>query len=217
MPAGLRLDAPDTKYGIAVVLVFYSVGIAGILFPGSRSTFLSLFPVALLLSLATIIIWHQGQLTGKGILAMFSIAVAGFLVEVAGVNTGVVFGSYSYGSALGPELFGTPLIIGVNWLILSYSAASLTGTISNPVLKIIAGALMMVLYDFVTEHAAPLTDMWHWEDGKVPFQNYAAWFLVSLLFQCIIHISYLKPRNRIVPVLIAAQLIFLGISIVAIR
>jgi len=43
----------------------------------------------------------------------------GFSVEGIGVATGVLSGSYSYGSAFGFKLFKTPIMIGVNWLFLA--------------------------------------------------------------------------------------------------
>ena len=39
----------------------------------------------------------------------------GMLVEWIGVHTGYLFGSYDYGTVLGPKLLGVPLIIGINW------------------------------------------------------------------------------------------------------
>jgi len=43
----------------------------------------------------------------------------GFSVEGIGVATGVLSGSYSYGSAFGFKLFKTLIMIGVNWLFLA--------------------------------------------------------------------------------------------------
>ena len=46
----------------------------------------------------------------------------GFIVEVVGVNTGIIFGEYTYGKTLGLTLFSTPLIMGINWINLSLAS-----------------------------------------------------------------------------------------------
>ncbi|MFN2335752.1 MAG: carotenoid biosynthesis protein, partial [Bacteroidales bacterium] len=54
------------------------------------------------------------------ILTGIAIAVTSFLIEAVGVNTGRIFGTYTYGKALGPALWNTPVIIGLNWFLLIY-------------------------------------------------------------------------------------------------
>jgi putative membrane protein len=49
------------------------------------------------------------------------IAVAGFFIEAIGVNTGLIFGNYVYKTTLGWKFLETPLIIGVNWILLTCS------------------------------------------------------------------------------------------------
>ena len=42
----------------------------------------------------------------------------GFGVEVIGVETGLLFGDYEYGSGLGPKVLKVPMLMGVLWWIL---------------------------------------------------------------------------------------------------
>jgi len=44
------------------------------------------------------------------------IFIVGYLVEVIGVNTGILFGHYGYSLQMGPALLGTPLVMGISWL-----------------------------------------------------------------------------------------------------
>ena len=67
----------------------------------------------------------------KQMLAFFLIFLLGFVVEVVGVQTGLIFGSYSYGATLGVKLFDTPLLIGLNWIFVSYSSYSIACQVSD--------------------------------------------------------------------------------------
>ena len=41
------------------------------------------------------------------------------LAEILVVSYGIIFGNYKYGEILGYKVLGVPLIIGINWCILS--------------------------------------------------------------------------------------------------
>ena len=105
--------------------IFYSVGVAGLIIPQTRDLFLFLVPLNLLMNLALLFIYH-GKIDVRFAWKAALIFIAGILVEVAGVNTGLIFGSYSYGPTLGPKIFHTPVMIGVNWLMLVYASLLFT-------------------------------------------------------------------------------------------
>jgi putative membrane protein len=123
---------------------------------------------------------------------------AGLLLEAIGVNTGVIFGEYAYGSVLGIKIWGTPLMIGVNWLMLTYMAWDMTGWIKIPVfLRVPASSLLMVLFDFVMEPVAITMGMWTWSGNVIPLQNYLAWFVISLMFFTLTALMKIEVRNKI--------------------
>ncbi len=75
-----------------------------------------------------------------------------------------------------------PLIIGVNWFILSYGIISLLNTqIKNYhyLLKSAIAALMMTSIDVLIEPFAIRYGLWVWESTSVPLANYLAWFVIS--------------------------------------
>lgn len=41
------------------------------------------------------------------------------LAEILVVSYGIIFGNYKYGEILGYKVLGVPLIIGINWCILT--------------------------------------------------------------------------------------------------
>jgi putative membrane protein len=191
------------------IMVFYIIGVAGIVFPPTFPVFIRLIPFAILLSAFLLLIFHAGKVRGKTIILFSLICLAGFLIEATGVSTGLVFGNYSYGRSLGIKILNTPLLIGLNWAMLVYMTASLTESFRIPLLiRIIVPSLIMVLYDVVLEQVAAELGMWHWLNGHIPFRNYLAWFLLSLIFQIAVKISRTETRNRIAFTVLASQFCF---------
>lgn len=134
-----------------------------------------------LLTTTLILLWSQAQ-DRRYLLAGLIVMAITFIVEMIGVNTGLLFGQYSYGQALGPKLWGTPFIIGCNWVLLSFSIGHIFYNWAAPVvLKSFFGAIMMVGVDVFIEPVAMANDFWSWRDDVVPMQNYLGWGILSFL------------------------------------
>ena len=163
---------------------------------------------ALLLNVFLLIFYHEPQ-TIKNYLLFITVIISGFLIEVFGVKTSLIFGSYEYGKVLGPKLFDTPLLIGFNWLMLTYCCSILVSNIKlNTILKALTGAVFMTLYDFIMEPAAIWLDFWNWKSMTIPIRNYVGWFTVSLIFT-VLFLSLAKhTKNKIAPALFIAQTVF---------
>lgn len=140
-------------------------------------------------------------------------AAGGFLAELLGLHSGLLFGSYHYGDALGPKLLGVPLAIAFAWGVLLAFAARLAMPLSRLAGAAI-GALWMVVADLLIDPLAsgPL-EYWQWPGGGpyfgVPLHNFLGWFIVSFI------LLMLLPRTTRVPrqsMLAAASIIaFYGI------
>lgn len=197
------------KYVEYFFVIFFIVGFAGTITTATRPFFLKLFPLALLLSLSTILLFHRFKYNLRTILVLFLIAIAGFFIEVAGVNTHLIFGSYKYGNTLGIKLFNTPLLIGLNWVMLSYAGSSISESFPVPgPVKIMFASLIILCYDIFLEQGAPLLDMWYWDNDAVPVQNYIAWLIILLVFQTFIRITGIKTQNSIALQIVLIQVVF---------
>jgi len=193
---------------LAFFVIFYAVGITGMLVPYTFPLFVRLTPFALLLSTAALAIFHTDY-SRKSLMIFGLIYLAGFFIEVVGVQTGLIFGSYIYGPGLGIKVFHTPLIIGVNWLLLVYVAVSLTNLLhAGTVVKVFLSAGILLAYDLILEQVAPKLKMWSWTDDKIPFQNYVAWYLIALIFTGIVKISGINMKNRLAALILMCQLVF---------
>jgi putative membrane protein len=199
------------KYPVATIIViaiYFTVGVIGLSLEMSGALFKKLIPVTLLFSLYFVWLFHENP-DKRFYFSWLTIFILGFLVEVIGVNTGVIFGEYTYGKTLGFKLWNTPLMIGVNWLLLIYSCRALIGIFTgNRWLTWLAGGALMVLYDIALEPVAIRLDMWNWHLATIPIRNYVAWFIISVIFFIVSDLFIKRIENKIAPAMFIIQFMF---------
>ena len=163
---------------IGLVWLFTISGILGIISTANR-WFLALTPLYLSLNFLVILLCLKEQPI-KVIKAISIPFILGFITEVLGVNFGLIYGSYSYGENLGLKIFHVPLIICLNWCLLTIVSADVGKLITRKKgSRILTGALLMILLDVLMEISAPRFDFWVFKDGIVPLTNYIGWFIVA--------------------------------------
>lgn len=197
---------------IAILIILYTVGIVGFLLPIDKN-FPLLTPLNLVLS-CLLIIPAKEERAAKTFFFLRLCFVVGLLAEMIGVNTGLIFGSYTYGPVLGYQILGTPIMIGINWAMLSYCAGVSINSLlknSNWILKSLAGATLMVLLDVLIEPVAMHYDFWQWGNNIVPIQNYIAWFSISLVLLLVFNKILGHVVNKAAIVLFILQFVFFGI------
>ncbi|MBC5775685.1 carotenoid biosynthesis protein [Pontibacter sp. KCTC 32443] len=193
---------------LAVLIIFHAVGFWGLLFSGRPMYFQELTPLNLLLTNMLLFSLHRNW-NAHFILFATVIAVTGFLAEVIGVHTGLLFGQYRYGAALGIKLWEVPLLIGLNWLMLTYSTGTIAAKFNvNPWAKALISSALMVLLDFFLEPVAMHFDFWNWQGNVIPFSNYIGWLLLAFLMQLYFHFTAIYKHNRLAPVVYLVQLLF---------
>jgi len=191
---------------IAIVL-WYLVGIIGFMIRPLQSVFQQLTPFGMVMAAALLMFFHEPKNMKSG-LVFSGIVLFGFVVELIGVNTQTIFGFYIYGNSLGPKLWNTPIIIGLNWLVLVYCITSLAKPIRNTWYFPLIGASTMVAFDWLMEPIAIANDMWYWANVVIPHKNYIDWFLVSGFLFLMIRILKVEINNRIAGFLFAMQVVF---------
>lgn len=200
-----------------LLVLVHSFGIIGMLSP-FRDYFLMLTPFNLLLSFGILLTFHRER-SQKFYLSMIFIMVAGFVIEVIGVNTGFPFGTYTYGEAFGPQLLGTPFMIGINWFIMAYCGAMLFKNFSvYPLLNAILAGTLITLVDLILEPVAISLNFWNWAGPDVPIQNYLAWGTCISLFSLLIYTLQFKYKNPMSNWVLGVQILFftgllIGLSI----
>ena len=197
---------------IAILLLALShiVGIVGFNSPFAE-WFMILTPLNLLLCCFLLLSGHS-HITRSTLFGLAGIGLIGFIIEWVGVHTGIIFGEYTYGRTLGPKIDEIPVIISINWLMLTYAIGNVVARFSTDFYwRIILGAILMVGLDLIIEPVAIRFDMWQWETESVPLMNYLAWFIVSIGTMTIYFKSVHGQNNKMAEWVILSQLLFFGL------
>ena len=200
----IRLSAAN--YGGYVLIFFHVIGLF-LLAPDWRQDFVSLTPYNLLLMFVIFLLASDPP---QKTFAYLAPILLGFIIEVIGTNTGWPFGAYTYGEVLGPQLFNTPLMIGVLWWVLIRAWYDLTKMwTTNSWLKALITGTAMVSMDLLIEPVAIELGYWSWEGETVPLSNYIAWFVLATLFARFTSAG--DTSNRLSPWVIIIFTLFFGL------
>ena len=216
-----------SKYQIAtgIAIFFHAIGLVGMLFT-DNIFFVQSTPFNLLLSFF-LLIWTHPEKNNSFYLFIGIVFIVGFLSEVVGVNTGLLFGEYHYSKILGIQLFQVPILIAVNWFIIIYCSGIGTHVLLNKVINRVAkdynepslklkamsvifdGASLAVLFDWLMEPVAIKLGFWTWDgDGSVPFYNYFCWLLISILLLTVFNFFNFRKENKFAVNLLLTQALF---------
>ena len=198
------------RYNIAVFLLFFFniIGSCALFSPLLKPSILLFTPVNLLL-IFSLFFYVNNNYSRSFVFLCLQLFLFGFIVEVIGVNTGIIFGEYTYGKTLGLTLFSTPLIMGVNWINLSLASFGIISFFTDKkIWLIILSSLLMVFLDYIIEPIAINLDFWSWEYITVPIHNYFGWFFCAIIAQLLIVFSKVKINQKIAFAVIGSQLSF---------
>ena len=197
----------NKKISIGIIWLFHLSGLMGLLYI-DKNLFASLTPLNLLIS-STLLFVNQKSLKKKEIIIVFLIFSIGMIAEILGVNYGLIFGKYDYGDNLGLKLLDVPLLIGLNWVVLTFICGGISNHfVKNKYLSIVVGIILMLLIDITLEPIAPILDYWEFSGSVAPIQNYFGWAFTSLLTLSIYQFFYSNKEFTFSINLFLAQLLF---------
>jgi len=206
----LQVERKKSTFIVVIILVIlHLVGLVGYNFTRFEHIFTTLTPYHLLLT-GGLALFFQRVWSREFFKFLLITFLGTFLIELLGVKTGLLFGEYHYGNVLGPQIFGTPIMIGFLWTILVYGAGVLTHNkeTNQYWLMAFSGAGILVLLDFFLEPFATEYGLWFWNTDLVPFKNYLAWFLISFIFLLYFHKADFSKTNPVAIALILIQMAF---------
>ncbi len=162
---------------IFIIWLFQISGALGIIL-GNDKWFIRFTPVCLFVYFILIILNNRPFNYNFLFISYF----LGFICELIGVNTGILFGDYTYGDTLGIQLFNIPLIIGINWFVTVIISASIADKFAKKIyFKMIISLLLIMFLDISMEPIAPKMDMWRFAGyDSAPLSNYVTWIFISL-------------------------------------
>jgi putative membrane protein len=196
-------------FSIFLIWLFNISGIFGILSDDSE-WFLQMTPLNLMLYLVFIAV-NVEKINLKFFYAFLIPFFIGFITEFLGVNYGLIFGSYEYGENLGYKVGGVPVMICVNWAVLTFITADISKLVHKSIwIRSFIGGLLMMLLDLAIEVSAPRFDFWEFENEIVPIQNYVGWLVISFIAHLLFQRFEIKTNKQIsIQIFIAISVFFL--------
>ncbi len=212
-----------SKIDIAVLIaiIFHAVGLIGMSF-FDRAYFALLTPLNLLLSFALLVFTSDYKAKQFWIFVLVCFVV-GIVVEIIGVNTGALFGRYSYGSNLGLKVYKVPWVIGLNWFIVLYCAATFMHHVFERLMgyaklgstglmrtlsMVLDTATIAVVFDWLIEPVAIDLGYWQWHNNEIPLYNYFCWMLISAALALVYRFLNFNKRNKFAIHLLLIQVLF---------
>lgn len=207
---------------VFIALLFHFCGVVGILFTPYKDWFIANTPLTLVLMGGLLYICQEKKQFAF-VYFFWLCFVMGMITEMIGVNTGFLFGNYSYGEVLGFKIFGVPLLIGMNWFVVVYCSVILIESLNawakqryagliNPSFEkwslIIDGALVATLFDWLMEPVAVKLGFWKWNTPEIPFLNYTCWFAISALLIALMQKMPFDRKNHFAVHLLCIQALF---------
>lgn len=206
-----KIRLPDEPSLFTGLVTLYTVGLVGHLVPATLSLMIWLTPFILLLAGLMVLVPLYKEQPAKFWIWCTFIFTGTLIVEVIGVVTGDIFGSYEYKSALGPQLWNVPVIIGLNWLLIILGAIGISQIIRNTALFPLSVGILVLLLDYFLEPVAVKLDYWEWNTHHIPLQNYLVWFVAGVICAIIYRILRLKLKSHIPQSYFIIQLIFFAV------
>jgi bisanhydrobacterioruberin hydratase len=199
-------------FSAIIMVLFHLVGWIG-MNTGVHTFFFEHLSWANLLLSFILLLWCHESVAEyfRLIVFVFVVFLIGMVVEIVGVRTGNIFGAYHYTSVLGPGILGVPLIIGVNWAMLTYTSAVISSLIPTPKwARVVSGALIMVICDVLLESFAIRHHFWVWEGtAGPPLTNFIGWLFVSSISNIIFVKLIPDTRNKLASFYLLVFFIFL--------
>tara|TARA_X000000950_G_scaffold49621_1_gene58184 strand:+ start:2237 stop:2887 length:651 start_codon:yes stop_codon:yes gene_type:complete len=197
---------------IGLVWLFHISGILGILY-GNSDWFISATPVNLTLNFVLLLINCKGN---KWFILIILLGFfTGMTTEILGVQFGWIFGDYQYGSQLGTKVLGVPLLIGINWALLTVITGAIAHQFySNLFMRVFIGVGLMLFLDLLMEPLAPVLDFWAFDGSEAPLQNYIGWAAVALFLQLSYHFFKIKITSWFPHHLYLLQIIFFSVLLI---
>ncbi len=150
------------------------------------------------------------------VLAVLTFIIS-FIMEYAGVKTGIIFGEYHYGDVLGPKALGTvPWLIPLSWFMFMYvSTITVDAAFGRnyigpaaPFLFAILDSMAMTALDVLIDPLWVTRGTWVWTAVQnlpagsvfygIPTQNYFGWLLTTIMIFIPYRVVYFMYRSSLV-------------------
>lgn len=207
---------------VYIAIIIHGFGVIGILMPAYRDWFIQYTPFNLVIIGALLLIQQEQRNKQFWFFACICF-FTGFIAELIGVHTGLLFGAYNYGTVLGPKMWQVPVLIGLNWFVIVYcvgslmeqlhhkmasASATVVGATLVTISIVVDGAAIATLFDYFMEPVAVSLGYWQWKTPDIPVYNYICWFILSALLLLVMRKLKVATKNHFATHLLIIQVLF---------
>ncbi|MFB6219648.1 MAG: bisanhydrobacterioruberin hydratase [Halobacteriaceae archaeon] len=204
-----RLEALVREHRVTIALVFPLVG--GVLLVASHEGLLppplsfnaALILLGTLVMRLPLLVGLAPTVDRRGGVALLALAGYTYAVEAVGIATGVPYGEFSYGIALGPMVGGVPAALPVFFFPLALNAYLLVLLLlprAGRVARLLGALALVVVVDLILDPAAVALGFWSYAAGGayygVPATNYAGWVLSGAVAVGLVEAGFPVERLR---------------------
>jgi putative membrane protein len=141
----------------------------------------------------------HGARTGLGVLLLVAATAVAF--EAVGLATGIPYGRYRYGDALGPTVLGVPFLVPLAWLMMAWPSWVLARRLTAGVrpagrrpARVAVAAAVFAGWDVVLDPQMVQAGYWTWARphpglpgiGTVPLTNLAGWLAAGAVLMALL-------------------------------
>ena len=139
----------------------------------------------------------------------------GLLVETVALASGVPFGSYEYGDALGPTLAGVPLVIPLAWAWMAWPSWLVAAhLVRRRSARVAVAGVALATWDLFLDPQMVEQGYWTWLDPDptlpgvpaVPLTNYLGWLATAIVLMGVFGVAA-GPRSSIVDLSVDAPML----------
>jgi putative membrane protein len=171
--------------------------VAQVCYPLTTGTARAILVIATVAGGCALSVWHAVTTRGmRTAAALVTVTMGGgILVEVVGVASGLPFGRYEYTGALGPQIFGVPVVVPLAWTWMAWPAYLVAGRLCRtPVAGVLVAGFALAAWDLFLDPQMVAAGYWRWSVGGsvlpgvpgVPLTNYAGWLAVAVVMMAVL-------------------------------
>jgi len=155
-------------------------------YPDIQGASLGSYVSTLLIALPSAVALFRYLGPRRATLSLLAISILAYAIEAIGVTTGLPYGTFYYGDALGPRLVGiVPYLLPLSYAPLVVGAVAVAWGTRLRLLHVVYATLLLVWIDAVLDPGAASLGFWVWPQGGVyygvPLSNFAGWLLSGAL------------------------------------
>ena len=201
MPARALRAAPRTLLFFSAL--FFGAAYFATRFPDVPGASAGSYVSTFLIALPSLVALFRYLGARRATLSLLALAAFGYTIETIGTTTGLPYGPFYYGDALGGKALGiVPYLLPVSYVPLVIGAFATAWNVGLDLNfrfdLVLRTAVLLTLIDGVLDPGAAALGFWFWPEGGVyygvPLSNYAGWLLSGALASAVL-LAVGRPRG----------------------